>query len=389
LPDINFYFFIRMKKFSALLLLLTLLHTVECFSQTDNTHFCESTKFEAADSNKLYLGIRNINIFRNNEFFNNIDEGYTTFGSLVNPTLKYYPTSKIKIEAGINLVSFYGTDKVDIIKPIFRAHLKLNKNFDFIMGSLYGTANHNFIEPLFRQEHLMNKNVESGMQILYNSRFLYSDLYINWEKYIFRTQKSEREVFTVGWSSEVKALPDDSRLKINFPIQLLVAHIGGQIDTLPVPIESISNFAGGIDIGYKLDGIIKEVGFKTYFARFKDISGEKRLKFKKGYAFYPFFYTKTKFLNLYGGYWNAHDFIAPRGEPIFSSVSYINEEFVFRHRNLMVLKAELIYPFAKGLTVGARYESYYNLDEKQNDFSYGAFINFNRDFFLKTIKLFK
>lgn len=376
------------KKRNFYLVVVIMLCPITLFGQMDMTRFKDNYFIEESDSNKVYLNIKNTNYFRNNEFFNDLDEGFTTFASLINATVKYYPSSRSKLETGIHLVNYYGRDKFDKVRPIIRFQYRLTKNLNFVIGSLYGTVNHDFIEPVFRQERYIDNNIESGVQMLYDSKYIHSDLYLNWEKYIFRTSLKDKEVFTVGWTNEFRLFKKERRLKVNIPVQFLTAHIGGQVDTLSQPLESLTNFVLGAHVGYKFDGLVNEIGAKIYAVHYKDISDIPKRKFRKGNAFYPIIYGKSKYLNVYAGYWNANSFIVPRGEPIFGSASVI-KNISLPNRELFIFKAELFYEFSKGANIGARYETYYNLHGGKYDMSYGCYINLNRDFFLKTVKIFK
>ena len=133
-----------------------------------------------------------------------------------------------------------------------------------------------------------------------------------------------------------------------------------------------------------------------YYALYKDLSHEKNQIFENGDAIYPLVYAKSKYLNIYLGYWSGSNFIAPLGEPIFSSVSHIDENLSFPVRELIVFKFDFHHQIARGAFLGVRFEGYYdllgtNINEKETqfDYSYGVYMNFNRDFFIKAIKDFK
>ncbi len=365
--------------------------------QLDQTSFQVEKQICQSDSGKLFLGIQNYNLFKNNEYFNNIDHGFTIFGSAVNASLKYYPTSKILIEGGIHMLAYYGTDKLDRITPIIRFQYLPYSNFSIVIGNLYGGLNHKFIEPFYRFERFIEDPPETGIQLLYTSSHFDSDLYLDWREYIFRDSYSDKEKFTVGWNSKVKFLNPEKPFQIELPVQILCAHSGSQVDTANIPPVTLMNFATGAIVKYRFsNNIISEAGVILYYAAYKDLSHEKNQLFINGNAIYPMVYAKSKCLNVYFGYWNASNFIAPLGEPIFSSISYIDENLSFPERELILFKIDFHHQIARGAFLGVRYEGYYDLlgtniyeKERQYDFSYGVYINFNRDFFMKEIKKFK
>ena len=87
------------------------------------------------------------------------------------------------------------------------------------------------------------------------------------------------------------------------------------------------------------------------------------------------------------GYWYGDYFIAPRGEPLFQSVSQKYTGYVEPQKQLIVSKLFFQKAINKDINLGIRFESYYDLLNDNFDFSYGLHIVFNRSFFLKKIKL--
>ena len=73
--------------------------------------FIEPTAINEKQVGELYFNIRNTNFVRNNEFFNNIVEGYTLIGYFVDPTISYTPSKNTKIEAGVHLLKYSGVDQ--------------------------------------------------------------------------------------------------------------------------------------------------------------------------------------------------------------------------------------------------------------------------------------
>ena len=380
----------------SLVIFLSFLLLSPLAGQLDPTPFLNNLKIQKSDLGKLYLGLENYNLYKNNEYFNNIQPGFTIFGSAINASVKYYPSELFLIEAGIHLLTYYGTGKFNQVTPIIRVNYQPFQNFNVVIGNIYGGLNHGFIEPLYQFERFFEDTPETGLQLLYKSSHIDSDLYIDWRKYIYRNSYNDNEILTFGWVSKGKIFKEEKPLQIEIPLQILVSHKGGQIDTTNLRTESLLNLATGISIGYRFNSFISEVGASFYYASYQDISEKKEQLFDSGYGVYPLVYAKSKWLNLYLGYWNASKFIGPLGEPLFSSVSYIDENLAFPKRELILFKFDFRYNITRGLFIGVRYEGYYdilgtNINENisQYDFSFGVYINFTRDFFLTDIKKFK
>ncbi|MDX2445525.1 MAG: hypothetical protein QNK30_17150 [Bacteroidales bacterium] len=377
-------------------ILFTFLLVSPAMSQVDQTAFKENIKIIKAYKGKLYFGIQNYNLFKNNEFYNNIEPGFTIFGSVINASLKYYPTNTILIEGGIHLLTYYGTGKFDQVTPIIRLQYQPVRNLNIVFGKIVGGLNHGYIEPLYRFERYFEDTPETGLQILFKSNHFDTDLYIDWRKYIYRDSFNEKEVYSLGWVNTIKFREKSKAFQVDLPIQALLVHKGGQVDTTDIPAESILNLAMGISIKYNFNGFISETGATFYYSSYNNLPGENEPVFSNGNAIYPIIYAKSKWINIYLGYWNAYQFIAPLGEPLFSSVSHTDENLTFPERELFIFKLDFHYQIIPGAFIGARYEGYYDIlgtniyeNKSQYDSSFGVYINFTRDFFLTDIKKFK
>ena len=70
--------------------------------------FYRSAQIDSSLDNTLSFRIENSNFFKNNEYFNDIIQGYTLIGWFINPKLIYYPAKNAKIEAGIHFLKYSG-----------------------------------------------------------------------------------------------------------------------------------------------------------------------------------------------------------------------------------------------------------------------------------------
>jgi len=377
-----------MKKKSLFILVFSIAYIG--YSQYDQTAFMEKSAIDSSNSQLLYLRIQNQNLIKNNEYFNNITPGYTFAGSMINATLKYFPTENIKMEAGVHLMMNYGHDELSRVLPVFRFQYQFHENFNLVMGTIYGGLNHGLIEPIYRFDRFMEDPPEMGLQLQFRSNILDSDLYLNWRNYLFKDNYSEKEQFTAGWVNTIKIMRPENRFQIHIPIQFIVNHSGSQVDTLTTPDYSIANLYSGIGVIYSFNGFIKETGGQISYVSYRDFSTDKVQKFQSGNALYPILYARSRWFDLYFGYWWGRDFIAPIGEALFSSISYTDESLVFPERQLILFKLNLHHQIANGIFIGGRFESYTdllgtgNIDKnvKEFNYSYSVYITFDRSFFL-------
>jgi hypothetical protein len=377
----------------ALFLLAFLLSgVVFLHAQMEQHAFIQDHTIDEADSNKLFLSVVNQNIIKNNEYFNHVTPGYTLLGSQLNLQLKYYPTKNTMIEGGIHLLYYYGRDKTDRVMPLIRFSYTPVKGMYIILGNVYGSLYHHFPEPMYKFERFMEDPPEIGFQFLYDNDWVHADVYINWRYFLLPDDLSHKEVFTAGISTYVNLLnPKKHRFQLQIPIQYLYNHQGGQLDTLDQPLTTITNACFGIRTGYKFSRFVKKVSANFYYLTYHDASGEKRMPFDNGYGLMPEVSAESKFVNLYAGYWKGHQYIAPIGQQLFSSVSsrYEYQDDVFPDREMFYFKLDLHHTITKSIYAGIRYEGYLDLlgntvgpNDNHYDFSYSIYLNFSHNFFL-------
>lgn len=373
-----------MKKRNIIFPILFVLISLAGFSQDFNEVFITERKINPQDSNKLFFRIENTNFFKNNEYFGLLEEGYTCLGTLLKSKLVYYPSPNSKLEAGVHLLKYFGKDTYTQIYPIFSFQVNICKGLDILLGSLYSGYNHKLIEPLYRPEKHFEKNYENGIQIMTNLKRFKSDLWMDWERFIFAGDPYKEE-FSVGTSNELYITDPESKFKLSIPFQGIVSHKGGQINSDTLNMQSLANLAGGLSIEQKINTTyFNSFGINGYMAFYNDISPAKKQAYNNGYGFYTDAWVNTKFINLFAGYWQGSHFIAPRGEQLYQSVSNKDSTIVPLNQMLFV-KVGFKKEVYKDVSFELRFEGYYEMKDKNFDYSYGLHIIFNRNFFMKKI----
>lgn len=123
---------------------------------------------ESIHADDLRLSLYSFTFFKDNEYFNKIVDGYTLFGTQLNPQLVYYPTKDLRLEAGVFLWKDFGNPELKQVRPTYRATWTVNKH-QFILGNIRANLNHNYIEPLFNFERVMLNPLEEGLQYRYST----------------------------------------------------------------------------------------------------------------------------------------------------------------------------------------------------------------------------
>ncbi|MEA1986719.1 MAG: hypothetical protein U9N76_04440, partial [Candidatus Marinimicrobia bacterium] len=167
------------NKIIIILLLLFSINIIFADILETNKSLCDTCE------KKIYLNFESTSFIKNNEYFHHFTKGYTGIGFFIKPTIEYYLTKNTKANLGIYLLKYSGVDNFTQSIPIFTIQHKLTKNTDLIFGNIYGTLNHKLEEPLFRFDTYYQNNIEYGLQLLHNSKYLQSDIWMNWDKFIF------------------------------------------------------------------------------------------------------------------------------------------------------------------------------------------------------------
>ncbi|MFW5781041.1 MAG: hypothetical protein ACOCXD_00565 [Bacteroidota bacterium] len=338
-----------------------------------------------SEAGDLYLDINTSGFFRNNEYFNEIVDGYTLAGTFMTPAVSYHPTGETRIDAGVHMLYHPGMKGFKKIMPVFSFRYQFSKSGELIIGKLEGAEKHGLLPQLLNPERTYLQGYENGLQVRFNAGYFHSDVWLNWENYIF-TGDTTQEVFTQGTSTGVKLL-ENKNTRLVIPVQTMAVHRGGQINETNKNISTLFNLATGVDIDFLTGGeSIESIGVDFLFFGYVDLSPAKLQAFENGTGMYVGLGTTGERLELDLGYWYGNRFIAPGGEEIYQSVSYKNAGLVDPYRGLGVIKASYGIPVGEGLQFGLFTGGFYDLSGKLFDYYYGLHLFFSRRFFLLNYK---
>lgn len=341
------------------------------------------------DAGKLNFRIESMGFFQNNEYLGNFVDGYTLPGFLFRPKLTYSPTDDLYMEAGGHIIKYNGRDQMQHVLPWFSLRYRFTSEFSAIIGNLNQNGNHGLRDQLWEPERAYIDKPEAGLQFLYKGKKLSAQTWINWEQFI---QKNDpyQEHFTAGVSGSGQ-LYQNSVVSVKVPAQILFYHQGGEININPngprPGVQTQTNFSAGWEMAVKTGERVKTVNLNGYWFGFKDMKNKTELfPFSEGHAYLIEAAAQTKCSNFSVNYWNAFQFIAPKGRLFYQSVSDSNPAFKQADRSIISAK----YLYQKNITKDARVafqaELYKDLDAGDLSYSYGFFIVMNTDFLLKRFK---
>ncbi len=350
------------------------------FSQINNEFLYQGLQTDSAKSGGLFLNINNNNFVRNYEFYNNFQDGYTLFGTQLEPEIVYYANPNLVLSAGVYLRKDFGNKGIYETLPKFT--LKYSKNsFSLITGVLEGNVNHRYIEPLYDIERRITRLLEYGTQVKIERKKLFLDAWISWQNMIYKPSAEQEEILG-GLSANYKVYDKD--LTISVPFQLTAFHKGGQIDTVSRPLQTLLNGAVGLNISKKLNGFFKRAYAENYYLFYKDASSSGLYVFEKGSAAYVNLGFDTRFGTLLGSYFSSNGFNSLVGMPIYQSIgSKINREgFAEKNRQFLFVRYLYQKELVKNLFLDFRLEPYFDFNNPSSNFqlSNSFFLTYKQEF---------
>lgn len=343
---------------------------------------------KAKHVSKLYVHFEGSTFFKNNEYFSRFAYGYTGLGFFAKPALSYTFSKRLRISGGIYLLKFSGRKGFHQSIPFFTVQYRLSPSLEMVMGNLYGTSFHQLEEPLFRLDNYYRHHMESGLQFLFHHKHFRSDLWLNWENFIWFGDNTQEQL-TVGSSSRL-LLYKQGKLSISVPIQILAKHKGGQLAPGPHPtLTTVINGLSGLNIKFKFNKLTN-LQFSQHMAFYKSLShpayGEAGyLPFDAGWGSYTTLGMQWKHFNFRASYWYGHQFIAPLGETQFQSISEIDPTYIRENRQLFTPRMTYSRQIAKGVRLQTGAYGYYDFLTHQFDYAYELYIHIKSDFFLKKV----
>ncbi|MBP6624113.1 MAG: hypothetical protein KA198_03020 [Chitinophagaceae bacterium] len=373
-------------KFKLFLLILLCSKIHLTFAQINNEGLEQSIQISDSNESKVMLALETQNFFKNNEYFHDISTGYTLMGTQWKTSIAYQISPYIRIQGGVFLQQDFGHNPFHLVQPIFS--LKASKHgYSMLFGSLESNLSHKLLDPILSYERNILTPIENGIQLKVDRKNIWSDTWMNWEKMQYLGDSSQ-EKFTVGHSSQIHVLKKKS-FSVDFPIQFLVTHRGGQIDIDTTALQTIMNFAAGFKLRKMCKGFIKEIQTENYALWYKDFSPTKRWPYGEGNAFFLNATIRTKFdISASLGYWQGFQYLASRGGYLFQSAAfeYGTKGYTESSRKLCFIRLLYQHQLLQHLYADVRFEPYIDLGKQFFEYSYSFYLTYKNDFNLINLK---
>ncbi|WP_069660892.1 hypothetical protein [Arcticibacter eurypsychrophilus] len=369
-----------MKK---LLLLILCIHSAQFVSaQIKNDSLEYRIRPDSLRTGELYLSIHNFNFLRNYEFFSKFQDGYTLYGTQLEPQLVYYANPKLVLTAGIHMRKDFGGKGIYKTYPLFSIKYQ-NKDLVFINGVLEGNIQHRYIEPIFDMERKITNPVEYGTQLQITKPSFFMDVFLNWNNMIYKYSGEQEQLFA-GGTADI-SLFKSVRAKLTLPLQVLAFHQGGQIDTIDAPLKTIINGAAGLKFNYKLGKVFQSVFTENYLVKYIDHSSTHLQAYNSGKGLFLNAGVESKFGDLIFSYWHGNSYISSAGMPLYQSVSYNvgNEGYTEKIRELLLVRYVYKKKLVPNLYLDFRVEPAFDLGNnasKSFDFHHSLFLVYKQEF---------
>lgn len=327
---------------------------------------------DTARGGEVLLRVANENFFKNDEYFGDYVEGYTLVGYMVQPSVVYYATDDVMIEAGVRLLEYGGQSRYDDVSPVWKVAWRFNPHFVLTMGCIPSGVEHDLSEAMWDEEYQLTAEPEIGAHLRGEGEWLSGEVWIDWQQFIKRYDTIP-EKFTAGVSLDVHPSAVTSSWQYEMPVRLIVSHIGGQISDYEERLQSLLNAS--------VEARLRRVYGETSFVRewrlamrgllFYAMAGADVRPFSSGAAFNPEASLRARWFDVGLQYFAARNYYAMYGNPLFMSLSNYKDDVYSVHRNMAIVEGNINWRAAgcARFTVGAKL--YYDVDAAQAEYYYG------------------
>jgi hypothetical protein len=341
---------------------------------------------QAPEQGRLSLSIKSISFLKNNEYLNPVTEGYTIIGFFIQPALVYSPGKKFSLALGAHIEGFAGASGLEIPMPVFTSTWNITPGSRLIIGTLDGSDKHQMEDPVFHSEKLYTAFNENGIRIVNDYDHIFSDVWINWENFI-RKGDTTRETFTGGISFRYISPKIREVVSLELPVQGIFKHYGGQISDYNGEAETYFNASAGIRVNlFPGEGKYGKAGVEFTQFLYSELTNWGNAGVNDGRASWIRLNYDFKFLKFCSSYWKSHDFYAPNGNPIYSSVSDYQEGVIVHDREIWGNSIFIKLTPVSYFEFLAGFETWYDTGFKKVDNAITIHLRFDRIIRLAAVK---
>ncbi len=258
----------------------------------------------------------------NTEFRNPFREGETIFGAAVRVVFDVALSSRASLSLGAFGNQRFGSDKAfERARPVIALTVRGGRS-SFVFGTLPALqpgspagpdrgGPHALLPPLQRETLAFDRPYEAGLQWDFRGTRLRHSIWLEWQRL---NTPEHRERFDGGLNGELAVSPH-----VSLPLQLHVAHEGGQLFNTGAVADSAAGAAGiAIRARHARAG---DISLELFGAASRSVPDRQRQdQSRRGAAFFGRAAVER---NGWRGHliaWRGHDFIKDEGDPNYLSV---------------------------------------------------------------------
>lgn len=369
-----------MRKLIFIQFLILTVIRLEAQSLSDlNYHYKD---LDTSEVRFLNFRAESMSFFHNTEYMGDIVDGYTWTGAWFRPKLSYTFSEKLNVEVGGHFLRYHSRDDFTVVRPWFSAQYQMFPKMKAIFGNLNLNHNQGLVKQLWEPERMMTDAPREGIQFIYESKYFQLQNWMSWEQFILRGDPFQ-EHFTFGLSGRGQIFSNSTTM-VQIPMQVLIYHRGGEIDSSPLGVITDLNYATGLETQFNLgEGFLKNTNLNLHWVGYDCPDGPAPYGYKRGHGYSVTVAADTHIGKFSLDYWNAYQFIAPYGKRIYMSISDRDITLSQQDRSQLAFNYMMRQRILKDIEFAFQGEALYDLQTSKFSFAFGYYLVINQDFLVK------
>ncbi|MES1215248.1 MAG: hypothetical protein ABUT20_07020, partial [Bacteroidota bacterium] len=260
----------------------------------------------------------------------------------------------------------------------------------FLFGAIEGNQSHQLADPLMSYDRIIERPVEEGFQLKINNNILKADIWLDWE-FRQKAYANHSEELTGGLSLSYMLTKPGKPWQVKIPLQIIVPHKGGQLDTNHSVVSTTINHAKGLWIEWNnpnKEHLVKQVRADGYHIGYTHSQDKNLFPYNNGNGWLANFFLQSKWdVSFLASYWNGHHYIAPHGGKLYQSISSISgrENYTEPERKLLFLNLLYEKEMFPGFFVDFRYTPYIDLQKHFTEHAFLLLFSYRKNFRLGSL----
>lgn len=305
----------------------------------------------------------------NAEYFHPLALGYTIPGAQAAAGALYNVRSLAQVRVGWHLRMLGGKGAGLQHCPVISVSVEPVRRLCITLGSLPHPFSHRLPNHLYLKGREWIESPEFGANISYSSSLLRSELWVDWEDFIWINSPIQ-ERFFLGFQSYVYPL---RRPTVSLGLIAFAHHTGGQIDTANLPVQTLSNLAFNVEYVTPSWASGRGGAGFSLWGLFSSNSRLPALSFlpKHGWGIVSSGYCTFSGARLEVEYFYGRAFMPLRGHPLYSSrTMWLADGECFASRSMLTASLGYRIQWFRSVSLEAMGDAHYDFSLRRVDYSF-------------------